>query len=404
MRTRETGPARTRAAIPLFLWLTCMALVALGGYFFVSTRSVVIEVDWGFRGYPVLLVVPFATVGAVVASRRPENPIGWLFCVVGLFSGAQFFVEEFAVYASLRPGLESIGRVAEWMGHWLWLPGAALIAISVLLFPDGKFLSPGWRWVRSVVAGGLVLSILGFGFGSPKELGLTGDNPFEIESLSPASGAVMGIGMAILLVGFILAAASIVVRMKRARGDERQQLKWLVLGAAMLPVGNIIASAPLPSMVQNLGACALALFPVGAGIAVMKYRLYEIDVVINRALVYGTLTALLAITYLAIVVVLQGAFAAVTEGSDLAVAGSTLAVAALFSPFRRFVQSFIDHRFYRRKYDAVATLGAFAGRLRDEVDLETLTAELGSVIGATMQPAHVSVWLRPVEHGSTRAS
>jgi hypothetical protein len=213
----------------------------------------------------------------------------------------------------------------------------------------------------------------------------------------------MWLGFALLSGGLVLAVASVIVRMRRSRGDQRQQFKWLVFGAAMLPLGNLIATLPVPSVVQNVGVCALVAFPVTVGVAILKYRFYDIDVVINRALVYGTLTAILALTYLTIVVVLQRALSGITEGSNIAVAASTPAVAALFSPARSYVQTFIDHRFYRRKYDAATTLGAFSAGLRNHVNLGTLTQELSEVIRQTMQPAHVSVWLREPERSAPLA-
>ena len=387
-----------RAALGAWtLWGVSIGLLVLGSLFFAWSRDVTVATDWGFRGYPMVLALPFATVGAILASRRPHSPIGWIFCLVGVFSATQLVAEEYGVFGSQQESTEALARVAEWVGHWIWLPGAALFSVAVLLFPTGKALSPAWGRVRWAIIGGTVLAVIGFGLGSPRDMDLSGDNPIAISGVGDAANFLMWVGFGLLFVGLTLAAASVVVRMRRSIGDERQQFKWLVFGAALLPLGNLLASLPVPPLVQNIGVCALAGFPVAVGVAVLKYRLYDIDVVINRTLVYGALTGVLAMMYLGIVFVLQQALSGFTEGSNIAVAGSTLVVAALFSPLRSRIQTFIDHRFYRRRYDAVATLAGFSERLRDQVSLEALTSDLTRAVAVTMQPSHVSVWLRPRE-------
>ena len=266
--------------------------------------------------------------------------------------------------------------------------------MSLLLFPTGKLPSRRWRPVAWLIGAAAGMAIAGFVLGSPESMGMTGVNPLESEALTPLGDLVTWVGLALLMVSLILAVASIVVRMRGSRIDERQQFKWLIFGAALVPLGNVVATLPVPALIQNLGVCALGGLPIAVGIAVLKYRLYDIDVVINRALVYTALTIVLAATYFAVVVILQQLIGRIAEESDLAIAGSTLAVAALFRPLRTRIQTFIDRRFYRRKYDAAATLGALSSRLRDEVDLESLTKDLTAMIGATVQPGHVSIWLR----------
>ena len=210
-----------------------------------------------------------------------------------------------------------------------------------------------------------------------------------------------------LVVSLLASVASLVVRLRRSRGDERQQIKWFLTAAAVLTL--IIGIAPFTFFTPGFPEWAwpvallgsLSLIPIAAGVAILKYRLYEIDVIINRTLVYVALTAMLASAYLGIVVVLQRVLEPLTADSDIAIAGSTLAVAALFRPLRTRVQTFIDHRFYRRKYDAAATLSAFSSHLREQVDLDSLGRELVGVVGTTMQPAHASLWLRPPPEGAT---
>ena len=377
------------------LWTLCIGLVATGTFFYVASRAVPQVAEWGFRGFPAIIALPFATVGAILASRRPTNPIGWIFCVLGVTSGIQMAVEEYSVYTSVGAAGQTSSDVAAWIGEWIWVPSVGLASIAVQLFPTGRLVSSRWRpalWLTEI---GIAIAISGMLFAPPEVGAGATRNPFEIQGLAPLFEAAVYLGLALLLLSLILGAGSVIVRMKGSRGDERQQFKWLVFGAALLPVGNVVAGLPLPSIVQDLGACGAAAFPVATGIAILKHRLYDLDVVINRTLVYGVITAILALTYLGIVVVLQGVLAGVTEDSDLAIAGSTLAVAALFGPLRTRIQILIDHRFYRSKYDAASTLRGFSARLRDQVDLDSLTRELADVVGTTMQPEHVSVWLRP---------
>ena len=344
----------------------------------------------------------FAAVGTLVVPRRPGNPIGWIFSAAGLGCGISFAAGGYALYAiPAQPDPLTGGATAAWLDTWLWPPSlVAPATFLLLLFPDGRLLSrrwiaPAWLAGGSVSLVALANAVTSGPFGEPFS---SVDNPFGIRSLSEAADTVDRLG--VLLVTVICAGAvSLVLRFRRKEGDEREQLKWIaysgaslaVLAAATGPFYNTWAPAPI------LVALAMLGIPVSAGIAILKYRLYDIDVLIRRTLVYGVLTALLAGVYFGLVLALEQVTSPITRGSDLAVAGSTLVVAALFRPARRRIQGLVDRRFYRSKVDAARTLEDFSARLRREIELESLTAELGGVVERTLQPAHVSLWLAPEE-------
>jgi hypothetical protein len=355
-----------------------------------------------------LAVVSNALVGAVLASHRPRNPVGWFF----VFSAASFAVSEatfrYAVYGLvIDPGSLPLARAMAWPATWLWVPGVLLVLVFLpLYFPNGRLLSLRWRpvmWLAIFVSGATVV-IWAF---LPGKVGDAWDitNPLGLAALRPAIGG-LEVVMAVLFLGFILSSVvSLVVRSRRSQGQERQQMKWLTYAAAtvlgMVLLTTLLEAANLVFLSEMAGLATdllIAGIPVGVGIAVLRYRLYDIDVVINRTLVYGSLTALLALVYLGGVTATQAIFRTLTgeqEQPQLAIVVSTLIIAALFTPLRRRIQAFIDRRFYRRKYDARKTLEAFSIKLRDETDLKALNNELVGVVRDTMQPAHVSVWLRP---------
>jgi hypothetical protein len=347
-------------------------------------------------------VLSSAVVGAVVASRRPSNPIGWFFLGSALCFALQEFTLEYAVYGLLtRPGTLPLAQVMVWLQSWIYVPGVMLLlCLLPLYFPDGRLISRHWRWVVRVASFFFTIMAVNFAFlpGEVKDLGLV--NPLGIEALRPV---LVPLGTVVLVSYFAIlfvSVASLVVRFKRSADEERQQIKWLAYAASAIPLWFLI-SLPVQAVVNTVlyemvDSLVFAGVPVAAGIAILRYRLYDIDVIINRTLVYGALTASLAVVYFVSVVLLQRIFVTLTgQGSQLAVVASTLAIAALFNPLRRRVQAFIDRRFYRRKYDVVKTLEAFSARLRDEVELDALSEDLVEVVRETMQPAHVSLWLRP---------
>jgi hypothetical protein len=353
-------------------------------------------------------VVACALVGAVVASRRPRNPIGWFF----ILSASSFAIRDatlrYALYGLIiAPGSLPLAHAMAWPSGWMFLPGVALVLIFVpLYFPNGQLLSPRWRpvlWLAIFVS--VTLSVL-WAFAPGATSGVQGvTNPLGVEALRPWSGqlgdAVTGV---LFLTVFLASLFCLVVRLWRSRGGERQQMKWITYAAAAMFTMVILvtlldvvaANSTLAKVANTLTNAMFAGIPVAVGIAVLKYRLYDIDFLINRTLVYGALTALLVTVYVGSVVSLQGALRTLTgQESQLAVVASTLLIAAIFNPVRRRIQAFVDRRFYRSKYDAAKTLGAFSAKLRDKIDLAALRDDLVGVVKETMQPAHVSLWLRP---------
>ena len=358
------------------------------------------ETDDGSVAANLITLIPFSVVGVIIASRHPRNTIGWLFCSVGVAIGLNSFSGDYAEFwLASGFGLRSLGETAAWFSSWLWILLVYVpMSFLLLLFPDGRLPSPRWRPVAWGVALGTAGGVVGYALrAGPLEDFPQIINPYGINS--PIVG-IVGVAGSIVAAGSMVASAtSLIVRLRRVGSEQRQQIKWLAYGGAVmvgiLSVGGlfILWSVPLSILIMSF---SLLGFPVFTGIAIVRHRLYDIDILINRTLVYGTLTATLVLFYVVGVVSIQYAFRALTgDGSQLAIVASTLAIAAMFTPLRRRIQAFIDRRFYRRKYDARKTLEAFSATLRDETDLDTLDAQLVGVVRETMQPAHVSVWLRP---------
>jgi hypothetical protein len=388
---RGVGGASRRLAYWL-AWAVCalsLTLTALN--FLLIALNVSLNVA-AYVFWPELtsIAVGYSVIGAIIASRLPYQPIGWICCAIGLIAAVDHFGGEYALYALLAlPHSLPGGEAMLWLQGWFWMLFVGLIVFLLLLFPTGRLPSTRWRpfaWVSAaVISFGVIWSSAispDVGFNAP---------PSPVQLL-------------VLLLGGV-AAASLVAGRRGARGVERQQIKWLLyvgpifFVASGLHIGfyffwlaerswGLLASYLLVAVGGLSG-------PIAIGVAILRYRLYEIDLIINRTLVYGSLTATLVALYLGGIVVLQRVFVLLTgEQSTLAVVASTLLIAALFTPLRRRIQSFIDRRFYRRKYDARKTLEAFTAQLRDETDLDALGYDLVGVVRETMQPAHVSLWLR----------
>jgi hypothetical protein len=355
-----------------------------------------------------LLFVSFATVGALVASRWPRNAIGWIFCWLGLSFSLGSASEEYALYALVTeagslPGAEGMLWLTAWFGGPIVF---ALFALVFLLFPDGRLPSRRWRpviWLQLVA----VVCLVAFAF-EPGPLGNLGlvrvTNPFGVQGAAALLGTLSWVGFFMTLAVAVAGGISLVLRFRRARGVERQQIKWFafsgVVFCAVFAAGPFLWALPQSPATAwiwpVLFLAGASTIPVAVGIAILRYRLYDIDLIINRTLVYGSLTATLALVYFGGIVLLQRVFVVLTgQESTLAIVASTLLIAALFTPLRRRVQAFVDRRFYRRKYDAAKTLAAFNARLRDETDLDALSDDLAGVARSTVQPAHVSLWLRP---------
>jgi len=392
------------------LWAGTLLLMALSLVFTVlyplSRNPTSNAVNFGIA---ILFVATFQTVGAMIASRRPENPIGWVFCGMGLALVAAVFFGNYAQYSLVvEPGALPWDETAAWVGNWIWLVALSPLGFFLLLFPDGRPPSPRWRpvaWVQGAALAGWFVSqalapgpMVNAGYESV-------DNPYGIEALGGLFRSVGAVSSLLLLVTVLASVLSVVVRFRRSMGDERRQIEWVAYAAALVGlvlVVQLAAEAALPetdAMVEVLNlsfAIALTGVPIAAGVAILKYRLYEIDAIINRTLVYGVLTVTLVAIYLGGVVFIQYVIRALTgQESQLAVVVCTLAIAALFNPLRRRIQALVDRRFYRRKYDARRTLQDFGARLRDEVELDALQGNLVAVVAETLQPAHVSLWIGP---------
>jgi hypothetical protein len=365
-------------------------------------------------------VLAFPVVGALIASRRPKNPIGWICLADGFLWMFLSVIDYYGVYGLARPGSVPLPVVIYALAQWLWVPTVGLLAIYlVLLFPDGGLPSRRWRplaWFSGVVivsesvAQGLIPGPLP-DFGGVR-------NPFGLEGRPWVEDAANALLVPLLLC-ILASVVSLILRYRRSGGEVRQQIKWIAFAGSFLGlvfVGTMVSSLILfyfapetwegtsqtpPFWLTLLFYVMLLSFggvPVAVAFAVLKYRLYNIDLLINRTLVYGALTATLALIYFGGVATTQTVFRTLTgqeQQPQLAVVVSTLVIAALFNPLRWRIQSFMDRRFYRKKYDAAKTLEAFSAKLRDETDLEALSNELVGVVRETMQPAYVSLWLCP---------
>jgi len=350
------------------------------------------------------LVVIDVTVGAVVASHRPENPVGWLLCISGVVISTDSFAAQYAIYALLaQPNSIPAGEVMAWIASWLLPTMIGLQVFYLLLFPTGRLPSRRWRWLAWLTVAFVVVGVMLSAFSAGALMGALGPirNPLGIEGFTNVYKALLYTISPLL---FVAVALSVFMRLRHAVGVERQQIKWLAYAAAAWALGiilNVITLAidtPLwfERAARAYFTVASEAVPIAIGIAILRYRLYDIDLLINRTLVYGSLTATLVALYFGGILLLQRVFVLLTgEKSTLAVVASTLVIAALFTPLRRRIQSFIDRSFYRRKYDATKTLEGFSMKLRNETNLDALSDDLVGVVRETIQPAHVSLWLRP---------
>jgi MFS family permease len=339
-----------------------------------------------------LLTVACSAVGVLIISRRPGNVIGWIYALVALAMALGGVAGGYAERS--LPGFRWVALLPD----LLWLVTVPVgVMLLMLLFPTGQLPSSRWRPVVWVTIGATVVAVVGTALTpGPVEYYPDLQNPLGVAGAGPVLDVIVGVGFVVMVAGVFAAAGSLIVRWRRARGVERQQLKWLAYAAGLLVVAQLSASMLPRPLFLVVSYTAALLFPVATGIAVVRYRLYDIDRLINRTLVYGLLTATLGLAYAGVVLVLGQLFGGIGDRPpSWAVAGATLAVAALVQPARRRIQAIVDRQFNRRRYDAVRTVEAFSARLRDQVDLDTLTAELLSVVEQTMQPSTASLWLRP---------
>jgi hypothetical protein len=417
---RGVGGTNSRAAA-LLAWslagLTLAMFVATIPLWFLA-RGADLPSSWradlgvgGLVGGALFLAFPL--VGALIASKRPKNAVGWLCLAVGLLWSLSGVFDYYGYYGAATPGSVPFPVAMAGISDWIWVPAVGLLGTYVLLlFPDGRLPSRRWRplaWLSGAV---ILLLSLGVMLAPGPLDNLAGvPNPFGIEGADWLTAGAYAL-LPLLPVCMLASALSLVLRYRRSGGEERQQIKWIAFGASVVVVVYaiaMIASFVFPeeswttagsvwwlNLLTYAVLSSFTIVPIAVGIAVLKYRLYEIDIIINRALVYVSLTATLVALYLGGVVLLQRLFVLLTgQRSTLAVVASTLLIAALFNPLRRGLQSFVDRRFYRKKYDAAKTLATFNSRLREETDLDSLRDEVLGVVRETMQPAHVSLWLRP---------
>ena len=391
----------TRRSALMAVGLLVLLLAVVTGQFILSALGSANLADYLFT----VSVATFTVVGALIVWKQPTNAVGWAFALVGLLWATGDFSTAFAHYGTeISPGLPGV-TLAAWYGEWFWLVWLLLMFfVTPVLFPTGRPLSKRWRVVLWSICGYAALLVGAAMLEEDLQVVGTGKNlrnPIGIEGFHDIeTGALEIFVFPWLLLTLVAGLVAIVVRFRRSRGEERQQLKWFAFAVVAL-VSEFLIQIVLDSVFgiryEFVDAIFMAFVPASAAIAILRYRLYDVDVVINRTLVYGVLSAVLAGIYVGLVFAFQGLLAPFTAESDLAIAASTLAVAALFRPARTRVQAFIDKRFYRRKVNAQRTLDGFTAELRDEVDLGALSARLTAVVSDTMQPAHVSLWLRAWE-------
>ena len=398
-RARLAVAAGWRAVKAWLIWggslvvvLATMVLLALGAGHATPSDSFGLS---GFGGVAfAIAALAFATVGALVVARVPGNPIGPVFCLTGAILAVGDFVFQYADRALyITPGELPGGNAAAWLQNFGLPPAFGLLGVALLLFPEGRLPSRRWRPALWLALAGIGLNMLGYALrpGPLDEPFAVVTNPLGVPGTFGLMDAMSGFGWMFMGASVALAAAATPIRLARARGLERAQLKWLALATAITGVAVVsdvisyfVGAEGIGALRDVVLALGFAVFPLAAGAAILRYRLYDIDVVINRTLVYGALTATLAATYLGLVLLVGLA----VGRSGLAVAVSTLAVAALFRPARGRIQAAVDRRFYRRRYDAAQTLEAFGARLRDEVDLEAVGLALHAAVRDTVQPAH----------------
>jgi hypothetical protein len=409
-------------ALGVLVLLACMPVYVLAALIFFMTRGgspnqaatpdqiLCLFIQLGaFAAFPV--------IGGLIVSQRPSNTVGWIFCAIGLGTAFTSFSAGYIQHAlTTHADTQLATGLVDAVGNAVWILNLGLGSLLLSVFPDGKPLRGPWRvifWATvAAVAATVLASVVQPG---PLETGGRVVNPLGIAALDSVLSAIDTVGHFLFIPLVLVAVASVIVRYRRAEGVQRQQIKWFAYGAGLLVLViavTLVASDaltpagqnPSNSVISNVGfSLAFVMLPLGAGIGVLRYRLYDIDVLINRTLVYGSLTLALAAVYVASVALMQALASRLTGQHALppaAVVVSTLLIAALFSPLRRRLQRFIDRRFYRARYDTARTLERFAATLRSEVDLRDLSDHLVGVVDETMCPAHLSLWLRPHERVS----
>lgn len=386
--------------IAIFLALVALALATYG-------RSAPYT-GWGFRGFPIVFAIPYSTMGILILSRLPGHAVGWILLVGGFLSALQAVLYEYMIYGLvLFPGRLPGAETVAWVLNAYWLGLLMLVILLLLVFPDGRLLSPRWRYFVYASFAGVVVGVIGLNL-SPGPLSSTFaalDNPYGLEGLAFPLGQVSETYVvAFLFLAFGISLVGQVSRIRRSHGQQRQQFKWFVFAAFLLLLSTPLTGSEF-TVLHVFFIAAILFLPVAIAIAILRHNLYDIDLLIRRTLVYSLLSAILVLVYFGTVVLAQNIISSITGQagqSPLAVVVSTLIIAALFTPLRRRLQDFIDSRFYRSKYDTNQILQAFSGAVRDEVDLEQLQERLVSVVKETMQPEKVSLWLQEEDGPSSK--
>jgi len=403
--------ARTPTLLVWSLTLVSAGLLGLVLLFAALTRAAAVPENLAVHATDIpgsFGFLAFVVIGAVVASRRPGNAVGWILLADGLLWLLISAAAGYTAYALFaKPGGLPAGGVAAWLLNWGWLPPLGLLPFFFLLFPDGRLRSSRWRPVAWLAALAPVPIMLRDALApGPLEAVPSVTNPLGLPETERLLSAVGAVAEALLAPLLLASVACFVLRFRAARGVERQQFKWLAYATAVLvaslSAGSVLSALGVPDKItSSFNVVPLFGLPIAVGLAILRYRLYDIDRLINRTLVYGLLTTVLGLGYVtsSLVFVLLFGNGRTTPPSWV-VAGSTLALAAVFRPARRRIQAAVDRRFNRRRYDAAKTIEAFSARLRDEIDLNTLTAELLAVVHQTMEPTTVSLWLRPPPRAS----
>ncbi len=391
---------RTRTA----QWTASAALASAVGCASAALVLGVRHVDVFFQDWGVLLVVflAFAAVGWVVATRRPGNPVGWLLLLFGCLPLALSLVQTYAELELARRPESPLGAVLAWLGELPWLGIWSVFALVLMLFPTGRPASPAWRWVvRAVVANAVASTLVAAVAVWPVRADLVGPERLDPSGLWGGFMVLLSAGVAASMVA---GAASLVVRYRASGEEQRAQLKWIAY-AGLLVIGSVAivvvrnVAGEVPAIFEWASLVGLAGVPVAMGVAILRYRLYDIDRLASRTVTYALLSGLLAVAYVAAAMLFGRLLAPLGAGGDVAVAAATLSAAALFSPARRRIQAAVDRHFNRARYDAEREVERFRYRLRDEVDLDEIAAALQDAAWRTVQPAVLVCWLRDPEAG-----
>ena len=392
------------ATVATLFWVVTTGVAALTVALVLATLTAPVPDQFGVRGFNPVAAITFASVGMVIIRRLPAQPMGWLFLVIGLCVAVNGALIEIATAAPIAmPGL-AIPAIVAWPIAWIWVPQVALALVFLpLLFPTGRLPSPRWRWVAVFATAGTIGgTIMAAVVPGPVETGVPIDNPVAAPIDLETYDTLFAIGLIPLVVAGLLAVGSLWFRFRGATPELRQQIKWLLFACGFAAGAFVLVAVttaiqvepPIAKIAEVLLLVGVLGIAVAAGLAILRYRLYEIDRIVSRTLGWTIATVAVVAIYLTAVLMLQGALGGLTQGDTLAVAASTLLAAAAFQPLRTRVQRLADRRFNRTRYDAERTVAAFADRLRDQVELQAVASQLDEAVRQTVAPAATAVWLR----------